>query len=63
MLTEEELYELESLVEDEVLCSEKYCPFVKEAMESEAGDSDGECGGQFCEDAYGKYRNKNFGGV
>lgn len=51
---------MEELSKDEVLCSENYCPFIKEAMESESGDSEGDCGGNYCEDAYRKYRDTNF---
>ena len=63
MLTEEEMIEMEELSKDEVLCSENYYPFIKEAMESESGDSEGDCGGNYCEVAYRKYRDTNFDGV
>lgn len=59
MLSEEELYEIEELSRDEVLCSAKYCPFIERAMASEKGDSDGNCGGVFCEEAYMNYKQNN----
>lgn len=58
MLNDEELYEIQGLTQDEVLCSEKYCPFIKEAMKSE--DDSELCNGEYCEQAYRKYKEMNF---
>ena len=58
MLTDDELWEIQGLTQDEVLCSEKYCPFVKEAMETE--EDSGLCNGAYCEQAYLEYKKLNF---